>query len=1173
MKRRKSTMAILLAGLILIGQIGLYGIPALAGSHADPQGAVPPMENGWVLLSAPEQLAYINRNQEQYLDKQIRLVNDIDLTGVTWVPFGGNDFAPFSGIFDGQGHTITGLNIEGDTRLNVGFFGEANGSIRNLSLKVNITGGSITGGVAGYLSGGSIVGAYTEGNVTSLVPRDPNKVTSTGGITGILGHARIERSSSSASVTASWGFNMYGGGISGYVFGASILDSFFTGQIRNVADAGNSHVYTSGIGAYFSGTPGNENTVRNTYSRGRIHPENPGWYTGRSAIAGYTNTTGIYSSYFDKETSMVSVGVDSTYNSGPLEAAGLTTAEMKQRVNYIGWDFEHTWNIHANVNDGYPYLRPRVLTEEIPFAVQGEPYSLMLAGFDGTHAGLTWSATGLPDGLNLNPSGEIHGTPTSALSGNSSYDVIITATDEGGATVVRSFQLDLKTMAPPLENVSVQPGAEIGTTAITVTPLQTGATLAFVLDRTDAEPPLYEDTLPPDAVYYVPGSDIPGMQPGQTVDLYEIDARQRIKAWHRLILEADHIRQFIPVNGIWVEPSDLTLMVGDEPVKLNLILEPETATNKEVTWVSADPAVAEVNNLNGEVLPVKPGQTVITATASSGLTAKAAITVQPATGSVTGAVYSTVSSSVYDKELIPLAGASVSIGGGSVLTNIQGDFKLDEVPVGPQTLTIEASGFAPFVQRLDVQANQILDTGIIVLAADKTPEPEPQPDPEPHEPSPSSPPEPGTNAASGRSAPAAESNARSSLAQLTINHSKVWVAASRETTTDGQTAIRLKPDASALARVFTANHEVLMEYQADDTPAVYLDLPGKFLVDMLKRADTIESGYSITFKVNGTGFQLPLHWLNGSRPALDPDSVVTIGVRQPAPTIVGNLSAVLAQRGAKLIESPVAFSVEINGQPTEESIPNGQANRYWNKTIALPASADPVKSTVVWVDGQGGMHFTPSVFHNDPSEATIYSQQYGLFAVISSQHTFEDIAGHWAKDEIELMANKWIVQGRSDGFFSPDAHMTRAELAALLVRSLGLTDSVAKKGSPFADISPDAWYAGAVRTALERGLFTGDHDGMFRPDAWITREELAVVVARALSFNARAPQPNSAALGAFSDANTISAWAAEPVAKLTESGLLQGTSAACFSPRKYATRAESAVMLKRMLQYLKFINS
>lgn len=1170
MKKRKSMMAVLLAGLILIGQIGLSGAPALADSHADPQGAAPPMENGWVLLSAPEQLAYINRNQAQYLDKQIRLVNDIDLTGVIWVPFGGNDFAPFSGTFDGQGHTITGLNIEGDTRLNVGFFGEANGSIRNLSLKVNITGGSITGGVAGYLSGGSIVGAYTEGNVTSLVPRDPNKVTSTGGITGILGHARIERSSSSASITASWGFNMYGGGISGNIFGASILDSYFTGQIRNVADAGSSHVYTSGIGAYFSGTPGNENTVRNTYSRGRIHPENPGWYTGRSAIAGYANTTGIYSSYFDKETSMVSVGVDSTYNSDPLEAAGLTSAEMRQRVSYIGWDFEHTWNIHANVNDGYPYLRPRVLTEEMPFAVQGEPYSLKLAGFDGTHAGLTWSATGLPDGLNLSPSGEIHGTPTSALPGNSSYDVMITAADEGGATAVRSFQLELKAVAPPLENVSVQPGGETGTTAITVTPLQAGATLAFVLDRTNAEPPLYEDTLPPNAVYYVPGSDIPGVQPGQTVDLYEIDAQQRIKAWHRLILEADHIRQFIPVNGIWVEPSELTLMVGEESVKLNLILEPETATNKEVTWVSADPTVAEVNNLSGEVLPVKPGQTVITATASNGLTAKATIKVQPATGSVTGAVYRTVSSSVYDKELIPLTGASVSIGGIGVLTNIQGDFLLDEIPVGPQTLSIEASGFAPFEQRVNIQAKQILDAGIIVLAADMTPEPEPKPDPEPHEPSPPSPPESGTKA-SGRSAPAAESNAGSSLVQLTINHSKVWVAASRGTTTDGQPAIRLNPEASALAQVFTANREVLMEYQADDTPAVYLDLPGEFLLGMLKRADAGESGYSITFKVNSTGLKMPLHWLNGIKPALDTDSVVTIGIRQAAPSTGSKLSAVLAQRGAKLIGSPVVFAVEINGQPIK-NIPNGQANWYWNKTIALPASADPVKSTVVWVDGQGGMQFTPSVFHDSPSEVTTYSQQNGLFAVISSQHTFEDIAGHWAKDDIELMANKWIVQGRSGGFFNPDARMTRAELAALLVRSLGLTESGAK-GSSFADVSPDAWYAGAVRTALERGFFTGDHDGMFRPDAWITREELAVVVARALSFNASIPQANLAALEAFSDASTISAWAAEPVATLADSGLLQGTVTASFSPREHATRAESAVMLKRMLQYLKFINS
>ncbi|MCZ4141316.1 hypothetical protein BZG17_26175, partial [Escherichia coli] len=133
MKRRKSIWAGLLMSVMLLGHIGLYGGLAFADSNTGNQEWVPPLENDWVIISTQEQLVYVDQNQEQFVDKQIRLDNDIDLTGVNWVPFGGNDYAPFSGTFDGRGHTISGLVINGDTRLNVGFFGEANGTIRNIS--------------------------------------------------------------------------------------------------------------------------------------------------------------------------------------------------------------------------------------------------------------------------------------------------------------------------------------------------------------------------------------------------------------------------------------------------------------------------------------------------------------------------------------------------------------------------------------------------------------------------------------------------------------------------------------------------------------------------------------------------------------------------------------------------------------------------------------------------------------------------------------------------------------------------------------------------------------------------------------------------------------------------------------------------------------------------------
>ncbi|MNW29157.1 Endo-1,4-beta-xylanase A precursor [compost metagenome] len=1227
MKKYRSITSIVLLSLMLTGPLGWIGESVQAQSGTDSQTVVLPLMDDWLVVSTTEQLVYINEHQEQYLDKHIRLGNDIDLTGVTWIPLGGNEYPPFSGVFDGQGHMITGLVIDGDTRTNVGFFGEATGSIRNVSLNVDITGGSITGGVTGYQSGGSIEGAYTEGNVTSLTPLDPNKVISTGGITGGLVNARVERSSSAASVTVGWGYNMYGAGIAGHSSGSTIIDSYFDGQVRNVADVGNSFVFSAGIGAYFYGGTGSRNTVRNTYSRGYMHSDNPGSFTERSAVISYANTTDIYSSYFDQETTGVSAGVGSYYNTDTVEAVRKSRAEMKQQATYVGWDFNQTWNMHPSVNDGYPYLRPRILTEELQPAVAGEPYSLKISGWDGAHAGLIWSATGLPPGMSLSPSGELQGTPFQLLPGNIRYTVVITATDAGAAAAVRSFQLEVKTRAPELVNASVQPGIVAGSTSIMAIPRQAGHTFAYVLNHAEASPPLTGDTLPADAMPYIPGMPIPGVSPGQTLDVYEVDIQQRIQGWQRFVLEEQDIRQFVPVTSIRLETNALTLMAGEAPTQLIPILEPAEATNRSVSWLSTQPTVASVSP-SGEVTPLAPGQAVITATASNGSTVEAIITVIPATGTVTGSVYSTVSSSVYGPELLPLADAVVSIGSSRALTNDDGIFQLDQIPVGLQTIIVEASGYRTSVQTVNVQRGQSADTGMITLTISETsepeepqPEPHPGPDPEPETPQPQPEPEPGPGPGTPpenepspepEPSPAPDRSSRdrdgrssstgqniptaSSLIELSLNGQNVWVPMSSETTADAQEAIRLKPDASSLIKAFAANRELLIRLDDNSSPVVYLELPGEALLEMLKRSEASAMDYGITLAANNVSYPLSLDRLSDLGPVLDANTVVTMIIRQADASTVNRLETVLAQQGANLIGSPVTFSLEINGQ-TSDSLQNRSTSintpLYPKRSMSLPFPVDPTRSTAVWIDTDTMVHFVPTLFHaneasSDETElgeieddstgntsietsdvATIYSPHDGLFAVITSNHVFADIHGHWAQDDIELMANKQIVQGEVN-YFRPDISMTRGELATLLVRSLGLIESGAT--SSFTDISTQARYAKAVSTAQGLGLIEGYDDGTFRPDASVTREQLAVILSRTLRLTGKMPQTRSEGLELFSDKKQIAAWAVEPIAQLLDSDIIRGTTAAEFSPKAPATRAHSIVMLKRMLQHLEYMN-
>jgi hypothetical protein len=124
---------------------------------------------------------------------------------------------------------------------------------------------------------------------------------------------------------------------------------------------------------------------------------------------------------------------------------------------------------------------------------------------------------------------------------------------------------------------------------------------------------------------------------------------------------------------------------------------------------------------------------------------------------------------------------------------------------------------------------------------------------------------------------------------------------------------------------------------------------------------------------------------------------------------------------------------------------------------------------------------------------------FSLYTVMKYEKTFKDIANHWAKADIEKMAAKYIAMGKSETNFEPDAEITRAEFTALLVRALGLKDTSANK-APFRDVKEDKWYFSQVNIALEAGIASKRDGVSYRPDISITREEMALMIVRALSI-------------------------------------------------------------------------
>jgi subtilisin family serine protease len=196
---------------------------------------------------------------------------------------------------------------------------------------------------------------------------------------------------------------------------------------------------------------------------------------------------------------------------------------------------------------------------------------------------------------------------------------------------------------------------------------------------------------------------------------------------------------------------------------------------------------------------------------------------------------------------------------------------------------------------------------------------------------------------------------------------------------------------------------------------------------------------------------------------------------------------------------------------------------------------------------------------------TFETDHFSKYAAMEYNKTFEDVKGHWAKADIELMASKHIAKGTSEDNFSPNANITRAEFAALLVRATGVSKTSDKT---FADVSKSAWYADAVNKAYAAGIIAGLDDAHFAPNETVTREQMALMVMKAYEHQTGNPLSNINITQEvkFSDEGSVSAWARTFVRLADAKGLMSGRTNGAFDPSQNATRAEAISVIKRLLE-------
>lgn len=269
--------------------------------------------------------------------------------------------------------------------------------------------------------------------------------------------------------------------------------------------------------------------------------------------------------------------------------------------------------------------------------------------------------------------------------------------------------------------------------------------------------------------------------------------------------------------------------------------------------------------------------------------------------------------------------------------------------------------------------------------------------------------------------------------------------------------------------------------------------------------------------------------------------------------------------------SAAEFVLTVEGGGSSQVIDDFNGTMV-KRSITLPSGTDRNQLTGVRFD-DGKPVFVPTLFHSTGGDLTavILSPTNSMYGVAHHEKSFADVSGHWSQADVELLASKLVVQGVTDTAFAPDADMTRAEFAALLVRSLGLP--IEDGGTTaFTDVSQEDWFYGVVEAASNAGLITGYEDGSFKPENTITREQMALMLSRALKVAGKSVKDASDAMAGFADRDEVGAWAEKAVGQMVKSGIIGGMSETALEPKQNATRAQATVMLKRFLTFVGYMN-
>ena len=452
----------------VVALIGLFLIEAPASAFSG---------SGAGTVASPYQITNATQLQEMKDDLagHYVLMNDIDCSDtVTWN--GGAGFEPvgdyvnrFTGTFDGQNHTITGLFINRPTTEFVGLYGSADGAeIKNVGLEdVDITGRGKVGALVSYNFSGDITASYVTGRVVGSENTVGGLVSCNDGGTIENCYAKVNVSSQQWNVAGLVSSNVGGGIIKNCYATGTATDDLFVGGLVGHTPTG---------------------TIENSYATGNVTGYyNVGGLVGRNWIWGPgvpTHAT-IINCYYNNHAGNPSVGIG--YGPGDCTAINDNESYFYYSSNppMDLWDFVNIWGIDEGVS--YPYLLWQIADTTPPEIICPVDITVEQESGDGTVVEFECTAT---DNVDPDPI-VICDPPSGSTFPLGTTTVTCQATDDSGNSSTCTFTVTVVDTTPPEITCPADVTVEQESYDGTVVTLEATAT-----DICDPNPVITSDELP-----------------------------------------------------------------------------------------------------------------------------------------------------------------------------------------------------------------------------------------------------------------------------------------------------------------------------------------------------------------------------------------------------------------------------------------------------------------------------------------------------------------------------------------------------------------------------------------------------------------------------------------------------------------------------------------------------